>query len=282
MKINRIILVFVSFLIFSCQNSVDSDKDELLKIQTDFGEMIVVLHDETPIHKKKFLKLVKNKAYQNALFQQIIADYGILGGKATNTDFEETKNEIESEIHQKFYPIKGALVAHRNPDPINPKRKTSASQFFIIQGKKLKIDEITNYQNQKNIEVLSPTFRAIVDRKENPNFNRIYDSLKQHPKKLNQEILNLENQLQKIAGSLPTIHYSEKQQTDYQNIGGLPSLENQHTIFGQVIAGLPVIDSLSQQATTSFSIPRNKQKFTITTLVMSREEISNKYGYTYP
>ena len=42
-----------------------------VKIQTMFGDIVVRLYDETPIHRDNFLKLAKEGYYDDTLFHRV-------------------------------------------------------------------------------------------------------------------------------------------------------------------------------------------------------------------
>ena len=58
---------------------------EIIEIQTDFGDMLMWLYDETPKHKSNFLKLVDEGFYNGTIFHRVIDDFMIQGGDPTGT-----------------------------------------------------------------------------------------------------------------------------------------------------------------------------------------------------
>ncbi len=143
-------------------------KDYLVTLKTNFGTMHLVLYDETPLHKANFVKLVEKKFYDSLLFHRIIDGFMIQGGDPNSknaksdarlgnggSDLERIPFEFKSNhVHKK-----GALAAARDN---NPEKKSSACQFYIVQGKKLTDEEITmiaqknlmNYTTQQRAEYM--------------------------------------------------------------------------------------------------------------------------------
>lgn len=113
-------------------------------MQTSKGELIIKLYDETPIHKANFIKLVEKGYYDSLLFHRVINDFMIQGGDPRSKNASRYKQlggggpgyTLEAEINPKFIHKKGALAAARDPDDVNPKRRSVGSQFFIISGRK--------------------------------------------------------------------------------------------------------------------------------------------------
>ena len=107
------------------------------------GEIVVVLYNETPKHKANFIKLVEEGYYNHQLFHRVIARFMIQSGDPNSKGASATKAlgsggpgyTIDAEIDNKFIHKKGALAAVRHPDNINPKRESTGSQFFIVEGR---------------------------------------------------------------------------------------------------------------------------------------------------
>jgi peptidyl-prolyl cis-trans isomerase B (cyclophilin B) len=118
----------------------DRKKDVLL--QTSMGDLLLRLSDSTPIHRDNFLKLVKGKFYDGVLFHRVINQFMIQGGDGRTRDsmtfrpmIKEANYTLPSEIRTTFFHKKGSLAAARMGDSVNPKKESSGSQFYIVQGK---------------------------------------------------------------------------------------------------------------------------------------------------
>ena len=114
-----------------------------VNILTNKGEIVVKLYDETPVHRDNFIKLVRENFYDSILFHRIIKDFMIQVGDP-NAKASSNKKKfgsggpgytLEAEIKPEFIHKKGALAAARLGDKINPSRKSSGSQFYIVQGR---------------------------------------------------------------------------------------------------------------------------------------------------
>lgn len=126
-----------------------SRKDYLVTLKTKYGSTHLILYDDTPLHKANFIKLVQKKFYDSLLFHRIIDGFMIQGGDPESKSAQPNQRlgggggnleRIPYEFKTNHVHKKGALAAARNN---NPEKKSSACQFYIVQGKKMTDDEVT-------------------------------------------------------------------------------------------------------------------------------------------
>jgi cyclophilin family peptidyl-prolyl cis-trans isomerase len=111
-------------------------------LETTEGKIVLKLYDETPLHSKNFVKLVNDGYYNGQLFHRVIKNFMIQSGdpKSINAKPNEMLGgggpsyKIPAEFNPKYYHKKGALAAARQGDQRNPKKESSGSQFYIVQG----------------------------------------------------------------------------------------------------------------------------------------------------
>jgi len=114
----------------------------LVELTTDFGVMILELSDETPQHRDNFLKLVEDGYYDGLLFHRVISGFMIQGGDPNSRNAKPNSrlgsggpgHQVPAEIVPSLAHVKGALAAARQPDGVNPEKKSSGSQFYIVHG----------------------------------------------------------------------------------------------------------------------------------------------------
>lgn len=131
-------------LVFSagCGIFKKKSKDKKVKIETEYGDIVVKLYNETPQHRDNFVKLVKEGFYDDLLFHRIIKNFMIQGGDPDSKGAPSGKMlgmggpgyTIPAEFDSSLIHKKGALAAARMPDNMNPKKESSGSQFYIVQG----------------------------------------------------------------------------------------------------------------------------------------------------
>lgn len=133
-----------------------STAESQVKISTSYGDMIVKLYDETPLHRDNFLKLTKEKFFDSLLFHRVIKGFMIQGGDPLSKNASPTQMlgsgdngyTIPAEFNPKLIHKKGALAAARTE---NPEKKSSGCQFYIVQGKPMSDAEIDAMQRRSGL-----------------------------------------------------------------------------------------------------------------------------------
>jgi len=150
------------------QVEVKNEKEQLVKISTDYGDLIVKLYNETPLHRDNFIKLAKDSFYNGTLFHRVIANFMIQGGdpqsKAAVPGAMYGNGgpgyTIPAEFNEKLFHKKGALAAARMGDGQNPERRSSGSQFYIVQGKTYSNMEL-NQMEQRAGSRIAPEHKEV-------------------------------------------------------------------------------------------------------------------------
>ncbi len=141
------LLFFIVISVFSFAQKVDKQKKDgskeyYVKIETSYGDMVVKLYNETPLHRDNFIKLVKEGTYDGLIFHRVINQFMIQGGDPKSRDAKPGQmlgdGELGYTIPAEFVPglihKKGALAAARQGDQVNPQKASSSCQFYIVQG----------------------------------------------------------------------------------------------------------------------------------------------------
>lgn len=132
----------------------------LVLIETPYGNMEVELFEQTPLHRDNFLKLAEEGFYNDLLFHRIIDGFMIQGGDPESKNAPANKQlgsggpgyQVDAEIKQGLYHRKGALAAARTGDQVNPEKKSSGSQFYIVQGTKVPEIQLEQLETRKGIK----------------------------------------------------------------------------------------------------------------------------------
>lgn len=135
-----------------------------VKMTTSLGIIVVELYNETPQHRDNFLKLAGEGFYDGTLFHRVISGFMAQGGDPQSVDAAPGARlgtggpgyTIESEIDPAFIHVKGALAAARQGDQVNPQRRSSGSQFYIVQGRDVSPQMLQNVVNSKRGSMLQP------------------------------------------------------------------------------------------------------------------------------
>lgn len=272
---------------FSC-----SEKEELVVFDTDMGEMIAVLYDETPQHKANFLKLVKERKYDSVLFHRVIEDFMIQTGDVATGKFGEAVDyRIPAEFYpQKYIHDKGSLAAARVGDAVNPLKESSGSQFYIVHGKTFDEQGLKERADRRMYLKLYGLFERMLKSKRFPELTEKYNyHIGLYEEDSTYDMSTAQRNL--IFQSLPVIEKQFGDQTDpgypdwakelYATQGGAPHLDGEYTVFGKIISGLEVIDKIAATETDERDKPLNEIRMNVQILKLSRAEIESRYNYKY-
>jgi cyclophilin family peptidyl-prolyl cis-trans isomerase len=139
-----ILICFVAVgMIAAKPQRTKKQRQKMVKIETTLGTIKVKLYDETPLHRDNFLKLVKEEFYEGTLFHRVIRDFMIQAGDPESKTADSLTHlgaggvgyTVPAEIvFPQLYHKRGALAAARQGDMVNPEKKSSGCQFYIVQG----------------------------------------------------------------------------------------------------------------------------------------------------
>lgn len=122
----------------------------LIEIETEFGTILAQLYDETPLHRDNFIKLAEEGFYDGLLFHRVISGFMVQGGDPDSRDAKAGARlgsggpgyQINAEINPQFVHHRGAIAAARMGDAVNPEKKSSGSQFYIVHGNQVAADNL--------------------------------------------------------------------------------------------------------------------------------------------
>jgi len=144
----QLLLLFAlscSLLAFSQQDIKIKEKDRKKDIElvTTEGTVVLRLSDSTPQHRDNFLQLVKAHYFDSLLFHRVIKGFMIQAGDPNSKRAASglplgnggPGYTVPAEFVSSLFHKKGALAAARTGDDVNPEKRSSGSQFYIVQGK---------------------------------------------------------------------------------------------------------------------------------------------------
>ncbi len=255
---NEGLIVFLCFFLLGCsltkQKTNSAVNSNIYVVETEFGNMKIKLYDSTPKHRDNFKKLVADTFYNGTLFHRIIPGFMIQGGDpssktaknghrlgAGNLSYTVDPEFVDSLIHKK-----GAIAAARQADNVNPTMSSSGSQFYIVQGTLVeqgKLAQIEKNINARRKRALAPIlFEDSLNMELRNNFlrtrtNNQMDSARYFGSQLEEKLTE--------AFKGKEFTYSQKHIALYDSLGGAPHLDGAYTVFGEVVSGLNIIDSIS-------------------------------------
>lgn len=138
---------------------IEAPQNCTVQIETNFGNMEVVLYDSTPKHRDNFIKLAEEGFYDSLLFHRVIEGFMIQGGDPESKGASSGKRlgaggpgyQVDAEFRAENVHMKGALAAARMGDQVNPEKKSSGSQFYIVQGNPVAPDMLERIEMQKGV-----------------------------------------------------------------------------------------------------------------------------------
>ena len=256
------IIIALFATIISCGSSDKKVDGPVVSIKTEFGEIKVKLYDETPEHKKNFLKLVNEGFYNDLLFHRVINNFMVQGGDPESKNAQPGQKlgggspeyTVPAEFVPKYFHKKGALAAARKGGPSNPEKRSSGSQFYIIQGELFSPGKLDTLETMKNSRAKNELLKE--------NFAKANNELSEFRKNQDQEgfnlcIVEIREKVDSIFESRPQFKFSDAQKEAYTTIGGYPSLDGDYTVFGEVIEGLEVLDKIAAVETDPNNRPVN-------------------------
>lgn len=229
-----------------------------LDVATTAGNIKIRLYDDTPLHRDNFLKLAKEGYYDGVLFHRVINDFMVQTGDPESKEAPAGAMlgsggpgyTIPAEIvYPKHYHKYGALAAARTGDEMNPERKSSGSQFYIVTGKKYLPQQLSRMEEMSVQKQLQSYFMEL--QRQN------MDTIRQL--RLAKDSVGLENLRQELIketeANVKPVTMTEDQVRDYSTIGGTPHLDGQYTVFGEVLEGMDVVEKIQKAETDSHDRP---------------------------
>ncbi len=248
-------------------------KETTVIMHTSLGDVTLKLYNETPLHRDNFIKLVKEGTYNGLLFHRVIKDFMVQGGDVTSKDAPMNKSlgagdlgyTVPAEfVYPKYFHKKGALCAARTGDEVNPERASSASQFYIVTGKKYTEGELKQMEKQLENRLKQSIF-ARLQTENKAKIMQLYRNGEKEELAILRDTLvgktELEAEKRKEEACLPA-----ELREAYRSVGGVPFLDNQYTVYGEVVDGIEVVDAIQKVKT-------NKQDRPLENIVIKSMEL---------
>lgn len=223
--------------------SAQKNKIEIVELHTSMGNMYLWLYDKTPQHKANFLKLAKEGFYDSLLFHRVIRDFMVQGGDPNSKD--STQKQMFGQGGPGY-----TLPAEFDTTLIHKKGALAAARM----------------PDKMNPEKAS-------------SGSQFY--IVQGKIQSDEQLSQLQNY---IRNSTPykNFTYTQEMRNAYTSVGGTPHLDMQYTIFGEVIAGLDVVDKIAATPTGKNDIPDKPVVMKMKVLSLSAKQFKKKFGFTIP
>ena len=245
--------------------------DIVVDLQTTAGDIKVKLYGDTPAHRDNFVKLVNEGYYDGTLFHRVIKDFMIQAGDPDSRNAAPGQMlgtggpdyTLPAEIvYPAHFHKRGVLAAARQADQVNPERRSSGSQFYIVTGVVYNDSTLNRLNKSLNVARINEIFQRL--RQE--NHDRILALSRAHDTEgLNSLRDAMVAQAEAEAAQTPSM--TPEQIKAYTTVGGTPHLDGQYTVFGEVVEGMDVVDAIQNAATDRADRPVEDIKIIKATVV---------------
>jgi len=233
----------------------------VVDIRTTKGDIRVKLYDDTPKHRDNFVKLAREGYYDGVLFHRVIKDFMVQTGDPDSKTALPGAHlgsggpdyQVDAEIiYPKYYHKYGALAAARSGDNVNPRRKSSGSQFYIVTGKKYPGPAVQSMAQKAYVETLNTYFGEWLGQHQ----DLLKDGKSGTPEGRKEiESMFMEDAQKRFSAEIP-----QDMLATYATLGGTPFLDGQYTVFGEVLSGMDVVEQIQNQPTDSNDRPSEDVK----------------------
>ncbi|WP_321347059.1 peptidylprolyl isomerase [uncultured Draconibacterium sp.] len=273
-NLTLLIIGCIVFVFVACDSEVEegvwkSDLKKDVQLTTDFGTIVLRLSDETPIHRNNFIKLVNQGVYDSVSFHRVIENFLVQtgdvatkpAGQITSNDSAALYYRIDAEFRPDLLHRRGALNAARMGDDQNPNRESDGTQFTIIQGRTYTDSTLALVENRINQWL---AYNKVINKAENKaqldelaGLMDYMDAI--YEKRVSTDSLTVATIEADIAAikarfdslteteltTMELYHFPEAHREIYKTEGGAAHLDQNYTVFGQVISGMDVVDSIA-------------------------------------
>lgn len=239
-----------------------STEDSIVIISTTAGDITVRLFGDTPKHRDNFLKLAREGFYNGTLFHRVINEFMVQAGDPDSKNARpgqmlgagDPGYTIEAEfVYPKHFHKKGALAAARQGDQVNPERRSSGSQFYIVTGKAYNATQLTQMEHQLQHAQMQQIFNRLQQERRDQIMQLRRNRDQAGLQALQEELIAI---TESEAQANPA-HLTDEQRQAYTTIGGTPHLDGQYTVFGEVISGMDAVEAIEKAETDRNDRPLN-------------------------
>ena len=237
------------------------------RFTTNHGSFVVELNAEkAPKTVANFIEYVNAGFYNGTIFHRVIKDFMIQAGDPESKNAPKGKMLGSGDVgytlpaefvYPKYFHKKGVLSAARQGDNVNPEKASSGCQFYIVTGQVYSDSTLLSMEQKLNENKLATVFNALAQK----HMKDIYKMRKANDE---EGLYDLQEKLYAQAeaevAKQPQFHFTPEQVKAYTTVGGTPHLDNEYTVFGEVVEGMDVVDKIQQVKTDRSDRPQEDVK----------------------
>ncbi|MGM9800477.1 MAG: peptidylprolyl isomerase [Muribaculaceae bacterium] len=236
------------------KTKMSNTNDATVVLTTSLGDITIRLYGDTPKHRDNFLKLVSEGYYDGVLFHRVIDKFMIQTGDPDSKNAPAGKMlgmgdpgyTIDAEImYPKHFHRRGALAAARTGDEVNPERKSSGSQFYIVTGQVYNDSTIVQMEKRMQQSQQQDVFNRLAKEHRDTIFAMRKNRDRAGLEKLQNELI--EQTMKEVAANPAKITAEAREA--YTSVGGTPHLDGAYTVFGEVVDGMEVVAKIENAET---------------------------------
>ena len=115
------------------------NKENKVRIETRFGNIDLLLFNETPYHRSNFIYLTKKKYFDGTSFHRVVKDFIIQGGNSDSYEISKRRKRIGRYLlppdTKKGFKHHRGVISIPSSDIDNPYKLASPYEFFIVVDK---------------------------------------------------------------------------------------------------------------------------------------------------
>jgi len=115
------------------------NKENMVRIITDYGNIDIKLYENTPYHRANFIYLTKKNYFNGEYFHRVVKDFIIQGGNSDNLKTSQKRRNIGRYLlppdTKKGHKHHRGTISMPSSEIDNPHKLASPYEFFIVQKK---------------------------------------------------------------------------------------------------------------------------------------------------
>jgi cyclophilin family peptidyl-prolyl cis-trans isomerase len=247
-------LALLCLCLLGCRNAPEPPAGSIpvVVFQTPWGPMEAVLFPQTPRHSAQFLRMAL--ASDSLPLHEIASGFTLEGGGPSALP---DTGAMAPEPHPLLFHRKGALAANRPAGLANPQRLWNGRAFYFVHGRPYTPEALRQWEQEEQYRALAPLLARLLAQNAHPELAQQAQPLLREGRVRDMAdfMMGHKKQLEQAFGPQSVVELTPEQRQAYTAEGGLPELDRHYTVFGQVVAGLQVLDSLALLPTDALHRP---------------------------